>query len=227
MIDVKIEMDRATLQKMEGVLRTFAAVTGKTVEEGINQIARSSAKQLAVKVQPFGIDVKTQQMLHKLVAKQAHRAIGNANVQGILGNPSSVHLKARNQRGRVPVGLNTQGKYKRKPITQEDRNSYIDKLVSKVGQAKSAWIEAGEKVDGTKISVKKWLRDHIGKGYGSATKSEEGIKYSVELKNSTPYIGSIQFTDDTAAAVVSAMKSGFKWMQKSIDKHIEKANQDL
>jgi len=227
MIDVKLEIDRTTQRRMEEVLRNFAAATGKTVEDGINQIARSAAKQLAIKVQPFGINGKAKDLLHGLVAKQAHRAISNANVQGIQGAAASVHTKARDRRGRVPKDLATQGKYKRSPISFSERNAHVNKVVKKIGQAKAAWIEAGEKVDGKKITVQKWLRTHVGGGFGSATKKDKGLNYSVELENSTPYIKSIQFTEDTAAAVATALKSGFKWMQTSIDKQIEKTNQDL
>ena len=224
MIDVKIEIDRATQRKMEDTLRKFAAATGKTVEDGINQIARGGAKQMAIKVQPYGINGKTKDMLQGLVAKQAHRAISNANVQGIQGTAASVHNKARDRRGRVPKDLATRGQYKRSPISFSERNAHVDKQVKKIGQAKAAWIEAGEKVDGTKITVQKWLRTHVGGGFGSATKKGKGMGYSVELENSTPYIKSIQFTEDTAAAVAAALKNGFKWMQTTIAKEIEKAN---
>jgi hypothetical protein len=227
MIDVNIEMDPATLRKMEEVLKNFAEATGKTVEDGINQIARGGAKRLATKVQPFGLGSNTQEKLHKVVAKQAHRAIINANVQGIQGTAASVHTKARDRRGRVPKDLQTRGQFKRSPISFSERNAHVDKTVKKIGQAKAAWIEAGEKVDGTKITVLKWLRTHVGNGFGSATKNDKGINYSVTLQNSTPYIGSIQFTEDTAAAEADAYVNGFKWMQTTIDKHIEKANQEL
>lgn len=224
MIDVKVEIDRATQRRMEEVLRNFAAATGKTVEDGINQIARGGAKQMAIKVQPYGINGKTKDMLQGLVAKQAHRAISNANVQGIQGTAASVHTKARDRRGRVPKDLDTHGQYKRSPISFSERNAHVDKQVKKIGQAKAAWIEAGEKVDGAKITVQKWLRTHVGGGFGSATKKGKGMGYSVELENSTPYIKSIQFTEDTAAAVATALKNGFKWMQTTIAKEIEKAN---
>ena len=224
MINVKVEIDRATQRKMEDTLRNFAAATGKTVEDGINQIARGGAKQMAIKVQPYGITGKAKDLLHGLVAKQAHRAISNANVQGIQGSAASVHKKARDRRGRVPKDLATQGQYKRSPISFSERNAHVDKQVKKIGQAKAAWIEAGEKVDGTKITVQKWLRTHVGGGFGSATKKGKGMGYSVELENSTPYIKSIQFTEDTAAAVATALKNGFKWMQTTIAKEIEKSN---
>ena len=227
MIDVNIEMDPATLRKMEEVLKNFAEVTGKTVEDGMNQIARGGAKRLATKVQPFGLGSETQQKLQKVVAKQAHRAIINANVEGIQGDAASVHTKARDHRGRVPRGLLTEGKYKRSPISVSERNAYVDKVVKKIGIAKAAWIEAGEEIDGTKITVLKWLRTHVGNGFGSATKKDKGMNYSVTLENSTPYIGSIQFTEDSAAALADAYKNGFRWMETTIEKHIEKANQDL
>tara|TARA_R110000868_G_scaffold234956_1_gene488638 strand:- start:88 stop:768 length:681 start_codon:yes stop_codon:yes gene_type:complete len=224
MIDCKIEIDSATQRKMEEVLRNFAAATGKTIEDGINEIARGGAKQMAMKVQPYGITGKAKQILHGAVAKQAHRAISNANVQGIQGTAASVHIKARVRRGRVPKDLTTQGQYKRSPIPLSERNSHVDNQVKKIGRAKAAWIEAGEKVDGTKITVQKWLRNHVGSGYGAARKKGKGMGYTVELENSTPYIRTIQFTEDTAAAMATALKNGFNRLQTIIDKEIEKVN---
>lgn len=227
MIDVKLEIDRTTQRRMEEVLRNFAEATGKTVEDGINQIARGAAKQMAIKVQPYGITGKANDILHGAVAKQAHRAISNANVQGIQGSAASVHTKARDRRGRVPKDLATRGQFKRSPVSLSERNAHVDKVVKKIGQAKAAWIEAGEKVTGEKITVQKWLRTHVGGGFGSATKKDKGMSYSVELQNSTPYIGSIQFTEDTKDAVTTAYVNGFKWIQITIAKEIEKANQEL
>jgi hypothetical protein len=48
--------------------------------------------------------------------------------------------------------------------------------------------------------------------------------YSVMLNNKTPYIEKIQFTQDTAAAVTTAMKNGLKQMTLATEKEIEKAN---
>jgi hypothetical protein len=226
MIDVDIQIDRASQRKMEETLRKFATATGKTVEDGIQNIARIGAKQLAIKVQPYGITGKAKTMLHGIVAKQAHRAISNANVTGIEGSAAAVHLKAR-QRGRVPREIQTKGQFKRKPIPITERNAHVDRQVKKIGRAKAAWIEAGEKINGGAIKVQKWLRSVIGGGYGAAIKRGNGMGYSVELRNSTPYIDKIQFTQDTAAAVISAMKAGFKQMKIATEKEIEKANRAL
>lgn len=225
MIDVNVSIDRATKRKMEKVIEDFAKATGKTAEDGIRRIAVAGAKQLATKVQPYGITGTAQKKLHNIVAAQSHRAIKNANVEGIEGNAASVHLRARKS-GRVPREIQTKGKFKRAPISVNDRNAHVDNQVKKVGRAKAAWIEAGESI-GEKITVQKWLRQNIGGGYGTATTRGKGIEYTVTLNNKTPYIRKIQFTQDVAAAVVTAMKNSFKGMMTATQKAIEKANRSL
>lgn len=226
MIDVKVEIDQASIRVMERTLKNFVKATGQTAETGIQNIARIGAKQLATKVQPYGITGKAKNMLHGIVAKQAHRAISNANVIGTAGSAASVHMKAR-RGGRVPRDIITKGQFKRSPISFDERNAHVDKQVKKIGWAKAAWIEAGEKINGGSIKVQKWIRGVIGGGYGLAIKRGKGMNHSVELQNNTPYIGKIQFTQDTAAAVTAAMKNGFKAMKTATEKEIEKANRAL
>lgn len=225
-MDVRIEIDRASRIKMEDTLRGFVKATGKTAEDGIQQIARIGAKQLATKVQPYGITGKAQTMLRGIVAKQVNRAISNANVEGIQGSAAAVHAKNR-VRGRVPRALVTKGQFNRKPIPFDERNAHVEKQIKKIGRAKAAWIEAGEKISGETIKVQKWLRSVIGGGYGVAIKRGKGMGHTVELQNNTPYIRKIQFTQDTAAAVTTAMKNGFKAMKMAVDSETEKANRKL
>ena len=227
MMEVNISIDRATRQKMERVIRDFAKATGKTAEDGIRRIAVVGARQLATKVQPYGITGDARKLLHDAAAAQSHRAIKNANVEGVQGDAASVHLRAR-RGGKVPRELPTKGRFKRDPISASDRNAYVDKQVKKVGRAKAAWIEAGEDIEGgEKIRVQKWLRQNVGGGFGSATTNGKGMGYTVTLKNRTSYIRKIQFTQDVAAAVVAAMKNSFKSMITATRKEIEKANRAL
>lgn len=225
MIDVNVSIDRATKRKMERVISDFAKATNQTAEDGIRRIAVLGARQLATKVQPYGITGEARKLLHGAAAAQSHRAISNANVEGIQGDAASVHLRAR-KGGRVPRDISTRGRFKRSPISFAERNQHVDKQVKKVGRAKAAWIEAGEST-GEKITVQKWLRQNIGGGYGSATTRGKGIEYTVTLNNKTPYIRKIQFPQDVAAAVVAAMKNSFKGMITSTQKAIEKANRSL
>lgn len=226
MMDVNVSVDAAARRKMERTLRDFSKATGKTAEDGIRRIALTGARQLATKVQPYGITGKAQKMLHGIVAKQAHRAISNANVEGISGSAASVHLRGR-VGGKVPRDLPTKGRFKRKPISFAERNQHVDKQVKKVGRAKAAWIEAGESIGGEKITVQKWLRQNVGGGFGMSTKKGTGIKTTITLTNSTPYIRKIQFAKDVAGAVVAAMKNSFKSMATATQKEIEKANRSI
>ena len=227
MMDVNVSIDDATIRKMERVIDSFVKNTGKTAEDGIRRIAVAGAKQLATKVQPYGISSKTKDMLHGIVAKQSHRAISNANVEGIEGSAASVHLHGR-VAGRVPRGIATWGQFKRSPISFPERNAHVEKQVQKVGRAKSAWIEAGENIEGGgKISVQAWLRKNIGGGYGTSKSTDQGMNHVIILSNTTPYLRKIQSTQDVASAVATAMKNSFKAMITATRKEIEKANRAL
>jgi len=227
MMDVNVSIDASARRKMERVIADFAKATGKTAEDGIRRIATTGARQLATKVQPYGITGAAQKLLHGAVAAQAHRSIRKANVEGIGGNPETVQRGAR-VNGRVPRSLVTKGKFKRAPISVTDRNAHVDKQVKKIGRAKAAWIEAGESIQGGgKITVQKWLRQNVGGGYGTSTIKGNGMKYAVTLINRTPYIRKIQFTKDVAGAVIAAMKNSFKSMETATRKAIEKANRAI
>ena len=72
--------------------------------------------------------------------------------------------------------------------------------------------------------VAQWIERHNTGGYGEAVKSGNGMKYTVELQNRTPYLRSIQTGKAIAQAAAFGLKNGFKRLQKIIDKEIEKAN---
>ena len=110
-------------------------------------------------------------------------------------------------------------------ISKAELEQYKRKTQKKAGRAKGAWVEACNKIGGPKMSgVAQWIEEDTTGGYGEAVKSGDGLKYTVELKNRTPYLQSIQTGKAIAQAAAFGLKNGFKRIAKIIEKEIEKAN---
>jgi hypothetical protein len=226
MIETRIEIDQATRARMQKILLDFSKATGKTVEQGIQTMARSAASMLAIKTQPFGVSEKTYGKMKNLIAKQAHRAISHANVAGIEGSAKSVHRQIRVD-GKVPKGLQTDGQFRRSPISFGERKHYVDMHVKTAGKIKAAWIEAGESVTGKRMPAKPWIRRHIGKGRGKSEKSGEGLDYKITIINTIPWAGGLIYESDIEDATTGALKRSMNYFQRTIKKEIEKANRAL
>jgi hypothetical protein len=159
------------------------------------------------------------------IGAQVARAVKNANITPGYGSAEQAHESRRNAKGQVPKGLQTGGKFKRSPIAISEREELARKKKLRAGQAKGAWVEASNKIDGKKMSgVAQWISRHDAGGYGDATKAGSGLKYTIELINRTSYIKKIQSGKAIAQAVAYGLKNGYKRMAKIIEKEIEKAN---
>ena len=213
---------------MESVIEDFAKRTGKTAEDGVAMIATSAGKRLVHTVQPYGVKQSVGDKYKKSIAKQVHRAIRNANVEGTGGSAASVHRAKRDSRGQVPRELPTDGRYKREPIEMAETMDHVRKAQSKAGRAKGAWLEAVIGIGGRKVSgIGKWIMDNASSGYGNCIKTGQGLKHQITLENRTPYLSRIQPDKVIAQAIASGLKNAFKSMQRTIDKEIEKANRAL
>jgi hypothetical protein len=139
------------------------------------------------------------------------------------------HNQARNGSRRGQVTRQVFNKEKGKPwlklISREDRDNYKLKAQEKAGRAKGAWIEAANDIGSEKLSgIPNWIKRHIGTGYGSATKNGKGLDYTVEIHNRTPYMERILPQEEVNQTSNSGKKNGFRRIQKTIEKAIEKAN---
>lgn len=211
---------------MEQTLERFAEVSGKTVEEGIQMIAKSVAKRLAMRTQRYGlkqgpraesaierqitqvwIGVNLGAYPHHTDMKRAHYAIRK---DGYVR-----HRQFRKQKGQ---------KWQFN-ISERDRDQYIREAQKKLGRAKAAWITAGVKVDRKNMtSVPAWIKRHAGSSHGKGGTSGKGLSATAEIENDT-YLNSRILPDkELGAAALFGMKNGFKRIQTIIDKEVEKAN---
>ena len=223
-----VEIDRASRRKMEETLTNFAKATGKSVEDGIRDVARSAARKLAHTVQPYGLTTGIGKKFERSIGFQVDTAWMGANLGAYpaTNDMRQAHMQAR-RNGVIP--FRKFRRQKDKPwlylISGEERSAYKKTVQAKAGRAKGAWVQAANAIGGAKMSgVAQWIDRHNTGGYGEAVKSGEGLRYTVELRNRTPYLRSIQTGKAIADAAAYGLKNGFKRLQKIIDKEIEKAN---
>lgn len=208
---IRFSMDRSSVGGFKMRLSEFSKGTGKTLQEAMNILGRSCARELAVMVPPYGISAKHGATFQKSIAKQVGRAIMAANVQGTEGAASSVHEKVR-KRGQVPKDLKTKGKFKREPIRIGDKVDLIRKKQAAAGTAKGAWIAAGEAIDGKRIQgISKWIRRHAKKN-GAASIKSEGIGSIIFLENKLPFINTLQPKDIIEMALKRGYARNFRHM---------------
>jgi hypothetical protein len=234
-IETKIEIDRATRRKMEKVIADFAAATGKTVEEGVKQMAKSSCRRLATTVHPYGLEHSGGKMgkFLKSIAGQVGTAWFGTNLGAYPATSSmrEAHRNARTgktmkvpyrqfrkEKGRKWLGL----------IPEPERDSHIKLIQKRAFRAKAAWVKCANDLPGSKMSkVSHLVSRHLSNALGRVTISGNGMKTKVEISNDVPYVGKIQTSNDVAKAQTDGMKNGLKYMATVTQKEIEKANRAL
>jgi hypothetical protein len=230
-VETKIQFDAAAIAKFERTLAEFAAATGKTAEDGMKRIAKASCKRLASTVQPYGLKGGRLAKFQKSVALQVDRAWFGTNLGAFpaTNNMKDAHYGAR-RNGVVPSRLFR--KEKGKPwldlIPASERDTYKKIAVEKVGRAKAAWVKIANDLGKPKMSgLDNIINRHLANARGSYKLSGTGINTVIQISNETPYIKSIQYTEDVAKAATDGMKNGLKWMTITTQKTIEKANRQL
>jgi hypothetical protein len=233
-IETKIEIDRATRRKMEKTIEDFAKATGKTAEDGIKRMAKSSCKRLATTVHPYGLKGggKMDKFIKNL-AIQVGTAWFGTNV-GAFPATSSMREAHRNARSgrtmRVPARKFR--KEKGKPwlglISGTDRDSHVKEIQSRAFRAKAAWVKVANDLGGPKMSgVSALVNRHLNGAMGKVAITGKGMQTKVIISNDAPYVGKIQTSNDVAKAQIDGMKNGLKYMKTVTQKEIEKANRAL
>lgn len=217
---------------MEETLKEFARLTGKAAEDGIKECAKSAAKQLAMKTQPFGLTAGKGKTFEQNIGRQVDQVYFGVNLGAYpaTGSIKDAHYDARRngdrpgrvkarqfrkERGQKWLGL----------IDSGQRDDYKVKQQAKAGRVKGAWIEAGNSLALRKApKVVAWISRHTSGGYGGHSKTGEGMSVKIVLENRTPYAASTIYPKDIAKAMADGLKNGFKFMQKKIEGEIKKAN---
>jgi hypothetical protein len=198
---IQVRISPAQRRKLEGELKEFAKRSGVAVGETVAIIGGSVAKELARKVQPYGLTRAVGRQFELSIAKQTHRAARYAEYKGINGSIEEVHrsIRAQNKKFQVLVSPPNKFQPKRKTFDDQELRSYIRKVMFKAGQAKAGWIAAGESIDSPLLKtirgkirkikgVSQWIRENINASSGSSRFIRKaGLSSTVLLTNSIGY----------------------------------------
>jgi hypothetical protein len=213
-------------EKTIKTLLEFQKRTGKSAEEGMKNIALSSARLLAHRVQPYGTKSNIGKQFQSSIAAQVSQVWFGVNIGAYPANTDmrNAHYSAR-KNGKVQ--RRQFRKEKGKPwldlIPESERDTHIRRQQEKAGRAKAAWIEAGNAIGLIKISgMPKWISRHINSGFGTQRLTGSGMTCEVSLHNRTPYLTTIQKPNDIQEATKEGRQRGIKRMEYLIRQEIKK-----
>jgi hypothetical protein len=203
---IRVSIDQASLQNFQHGLELYKEQAGKTQREATIELARACAKELAIKIQPFGVSAKAGKRFEASIAKQVWRAVKNSQVQGSNQTIRQAHESRRDDRGQVPRDIQTRGKYRRSPYEADNVREYALKKGKNAGLLKGAWIAAGEKLTNKPITgVAKWVRRHSNKN-GAARVAANDSTSTVYITNELDYIKKAQ----RDAYIQNALKTAYR-----------------
>jgi len=105
----------------------------------------------------------------------------------------------------------------RSPIELADRFELAKQKSINAGISKGAWINAGESLDGKKISgIPKWIRRHVKRGSSKIDQTASGIV--IYLTNQITFIVSAMSDSDINKALTTAYRKNIKRMQTALNK---------
>ena len=207
-------------------IQRYSELTHKGIEEGVKEIAKSSAKRLAITVQPYGLSSKKGEKLEKSIGMQVDAVFLGVNLGAFPASTdiAAAHLAAR-RNGKVPYRQfrKERGKPWLDLISMGKKEEYKRKIVKKAGRAKAAWVTAANAMGIGKLSgIPQWIRRHVGGSWGRVSYSGKGRNFMVTLSNMTPYIRSIQPDKTVKNALKQGMVNGYKRMETIIKKKTAK-----
>jgi hypothetical protein len=201
-------------------MKEFAKKSGVAVAETVAIIGQSVSKELARKVQPFGLTQKTGDKFQESIAKQIGKAARWGQYKPIEGQLKDVHSQVRDRSGAVKVKPPRQFQPKRKGFSKAEIEGNIRDKQRKAGLAKAGWIAAGESIDSPLLKtargvtrkikgVAQWIRRHV-KGSSGSSKfvRKGGLNSTVFLTNSVDYAYS--GNNSTKRTWQSAIADGYK-----------------
>jgi hypothetical protein len=217
---IQVRISPAQRRRLEGEMKQFAKRAGVAVGETVAIIGSSVAKELARKVQPFGLNQASGEKFMESIAKQAYAASRWATLKGSDGTVAHVHQMYRNARGAVTVKPPKQFQPKRKPFEQYEVDEVKKAKQKNAGIAKAGWIAAGESIDSPLLrtaknkvrkikGIAKWIRRHVKASKGSSRFVRKGgLNSTVYLTNKVDYAYSKRNTN--RGNVESSIADGYR-----------------
>ena len=216
---IQVRISPAQRRKLESELKRFASKAQVAVGETVAIIGTSVAKELARKVQPFGLTNDAGKKMDNAIVMQVQKAARWAEFKGIQGDFKTIHTQLR-RRGSVSVKPPKEFDPKRAPITRSEIWTQMQRKRTKAGQAKAGWITAGESIDSpllrtSKNKVRKikgiaqWIRRHVNSNKGSSRFVRKGgLNSTIYLTNNVDYAYSAR--NANLRYTPSAIADGYK-----------------
>lgn len=217
---IEVRISPAQRRKLENELKTFAKKSGVAVAETVAIIGQSVAKELARKVQPWGLSKKQGDRFELNILKQVSKAARYATYKGAPGDVSDVHARYRNRNGVVTVRAPEKIQPKRTPFVRPEVLTEAKKKQANAGMAKAGWIAAGESIDSPLLKstkgvskrikgISSWIRRHVNSNKGSSLFVRKGgLNSTIYLTNKVDYAYSKAGTN--GRAVQGAISDGYK-----------------
>lgn len=223
-----IKTDPTGVARFNKSVEDFTKATGKTAEEGLQRMAKSSCRRLASTVQPYGLKGDKLDKFVKSIGNQVNRAWYGVNI-GAYPKTRNMQTAHRSARVNGSVPKREFRKEKNNPwlelISANERDSYKKIAQAKAFRAKAAWVKAANDLGKPKMSdIDPRIARHVEQAKGFVTKTGKDMKAKVEITNATSYIQSIQTQAEVTTSHQQGFKNGLKWMQITTAKAIEKAN---
>ena len=216
---IQVRISPAQRRKLESEIKEFAKKSGVAVAETVAIIGSSVAKELARKVQPFGLTQEAAAKMDLAIVKQVQKAARWALLKGIPGDLASIHESLR-VAGSVKKNPPKQFQPKREEFTKSEVWTLMQKKRVLAGQAKAGWITAGESIDSPLLKtirgkirkikgVLGWIRRHCNKGLGSSRfVRKRGLNSTIYLTNKVGYAYSRK--NSNPKYVHGAIEDGYK-----------------
>ena len=176
---IQVRISPAQRRKLESEMKDFARKSGVAVAETVAIIGQSVSKELARKVQPYGLTATMGKAFELSIVKQVNKAARYATFKGAEGTIDQVHQLYRNRRGAVIARPPRQFQPMRKPFERAEVDAWAEKKKANAGIAKAGWIAAGESIDSPLLKtarglsrkikgVAAWIRRHVKASKGSS-----------------------------------------------------------
>ena len=217
---IRISISPKQRRILDSEMKEFAKRAGVAVGEVVAIVGQSCAKELARKVQPWGLSQAVGLKFMESIEIQIRKAARYALQRGIEGDLKSVHQRLRNRRGAVTVQPSAEFDPKRKPFGKWEVPKLIDNKLPKAGRAKAGWIAAGESISSPLLKtargitrkikgVPDWVRRHAKSSFGSSIFRNNGrLSSTVYLTNNVNYAYSKN--NSNRGDVSTALSDGYK-----------------
>jgi hypothetical protein len=217
---IRISISPKQRRILDAEMKEFAKRAGVAVGEVVAIVGQSCAKELARKVQPWGLSQAVGIKFMTSIEIQIRKAARYALQRGIEGDLKSVHQRLRNRRGAVTVQPSAEFDPKRKPFGKWEAPKLIDNKLPKAGRAKAGWIAAGESISSPLLKtargitrkikgVPDWVRRHAKSSFGSSIFRNNGrLSSTVYLTNNVNYAYSKN--NSNRGDVSTALSDGYK-----------------